>query len=140
MLTTSSAKAIATRTDASFDMYITSTPCIISFLIAAMYHRAGIIPDSHCSRVGMLSMGNRSPEKNMTGIIKAIPEMSMAATCVFTNVEINKPNDKETTINSGDITINQQRLPAIGTPKTKTAIRIRRSRVRIRWVGNQAYI
>ena len=56
----------------------------------------------------------------MVGIIRIMPEASIAATCVRVTDEISNPNDNETKINSKDTTTNQNRLPTTGTSSTNT--------------------
>ena len=68
----------------------------------------------------MLSTGNIRPERSMTGIISPIPDTSMAATWVFTTLEISSPSDNARKINITDTKNSRDRLPAIGTPRTYT--------------------
>ena len=65
-------------------------------------------------------MGNISPDSSMMGIIKPIPEASMAAIWLFTKVEMSSPKDKAKKINRKEVRISSRKFPAIGTPRTYT--------------------
>ena len=68
----------------------------------------------------MLSMGKMMPEKMIVGIIKTIPDMSIAATWVRVTQEINKPRASDTKIKRREMPKRVARLPATGTFSTNT--------------------
>ena len=88
-----------------------------------MYQRAGMKSAIHRNAAGMLSNGKIRPEKTSVGIISPTPEARSAAICESTSVEISKPNDYATMINTIDTTASHNRLPRTGTPITNTARR-----------------
>lgn len=74
------------------------------------------------------------PDKSTTGIMRAIPEASIAATWVSTMVEIRSPSDSATVINRSDSTNSQPRLPATGTSSRYTEI----SRILTKFTSDRA--
>jgi hypothetical protein len=60
------------------------------------------------------------PDSSITGIINAIPEMSMAATCVSEMVEMSSPKHSDTKIKMIETSVSEKMLPATGTWSTNT--------------------
>ena len=65
-------------------------------------------------------MGNIIPESNTVGIINISPEPSIAATCVLAIDDMSIPKESATNINSKEVVISQNKLPAMGTSNTNT--------------------
>ena len=74
----SSKNAMAVRMVISCQTEVMPTPIIISFRMAEMYHRAGIISVIYCNMSGILSMGYIIPESNRLGRSSTIPDTSIA--------------------------------------------------------------
>src|SRR6478736_1006961 len=69
---------------------------------------------------GMFSTGNIKPLNIIVGKNKPIIEISIAVCCEFAIDDISKPNDKQVMVNKILSPPNNNRLPFIGTPSTKT--------------------
>ena len=67
------------------------SPSIISRRMAAIYHRAGTMHDSHCSGAGMFPIGKTMPESMIIGMSMSMAETNRAATCVRATVEMKSP-------------------------------------------------
>ena len=60
-----------------------------------MYHFAGIICAIHLNTSGKFSIGNTKSDKNIDGTIKTIPQINVADSCVFVNVDTSRPRAKD---------------------------------------------
>src|SRR5690606_34990579 len=119
-LTTRKKIAIPSRTSVSIHTAEKPSPLIMIDLTIRKYHRAGTILEISCSTFGMFSMGNINPLKSNVGSSMPSNEMSIAACCVLTRTEMNKPREREVMMNNVLSRNNSGTLPRIGNLRTKT--------------------
>ncbi len=80
-------------------------------------HRAGTMNVTHCSTVGMLSIGKTNPESICVGSIVPIRAPSIATRCDDVRAETRIPSESATRMNSVPSASSSVRLPCIGTLK-----------------------
>jgi hypothetical protein len=84
-------------------------------------HFAGTMLDIILNGNGMFSIGNINPLNMTVGRNIPMREINIADCWEDVEEEINKPNDKATKVNKTLSAKRSDKLPTIGTSKTKTA-------------------
>ena len=102
---------MAIKIKVSFQIYAIPTPFSIIPFIITINHFAGIMLLIACNANGILDIGKINPESKITGSIRPIKEIIIAACWVSAIVEINIPKDNEVIINKTLSAPNKNRLP-----------------------------